>query len=180
MNAAIEAARAGDAGRGFAVVASEVRTLSGQSGETGRDIGKKVEAVTKAIQATIDAADNLVRTDDANLALLEQSVHSVTVRLSTEINELHDAGSRLHLLSQESETAISQIITKLQFQDRVCQILEHLQIDLNEIREVLLDDNNGDFDVTSWEQRFRERFTTDEEHAGRVETREADNSVTFF
>lgn len=180
LNAAIEAARAGDAGRGFAVVASEVRTLSGQSGETGRDIGKKVEAVTKAIQATIDAADNLVRTDDANLALLEQSVHSVTVRLSTEINELHDAGSRLHLLSQESETAISQIITKLQFQDRVCQILEHLQIDLNEIREVLLDDNNGDFDVTSWEQRFRERFTTDEEHAGRVETREADNSVTFF
>lgn len=64
-----------------------------------------------------------VETDDANLALLEQSVHSVTERLSTEINELHDAGSRLHLLSQESETAISQIITKLQFQDRVCQIL---------------------------------------------------------
>ena len=180
LNAAIEAARAGEAGRGFAVVASEVRTLSGQSGETGRDIGNKVEAVTKAIQATIDAADNLVRTDDANLALLEQSVHTVTERLSIEINELHDAGARLHLLSQESETAISQIITRLQFQDRVSQILEHLQVDLNEIRDIMLDDVKGEFDVASWEQRFRQRFTTAEEHAGRVETREADNSITFF
>ena len=180
LNAAIEAARAGDAGRGFAVVASEVRTLSGQSGETGREIGRKVEAVTLAIQATIDAAESLVRTDDANLTLLDQSVHAVTERLSMEINELHDAGSRLHLLSQESEAAISQIITKLQFQDRVSQILEHLQTDLHEVRNVLLDDINGDFDVVQWEQRFRQRFTTDEEHSGRVENRTTDDSVTFF
>ena len=180
LNAAIEAARAGDAGRGFAVVASEVRSLSGQSGETGREISRKVEAVTLAIQATIDAAESLVRTDDANLTLLDQSVHAVTERLSMEINELHEAGGRLHLLSQESEAAISQIITKLQFQDRVSQILEHLQADLHEIRNVLLDDINGDFDVTLWEQRSRQRFTTDEEHAGRVGNRTTDDSVTFF
>lgn len=180
LNAAIEAARAGEAGRGFAVVADEVRTLSGQSGETGRDIAKKVEAVTQAIQATINAADNLVRTDDDNLTLLDQAVTTVTARLSTEINELHDAGSRLHSLSQESATAISHIIVKLQFQDRVSQILEHLQTDLTEIRTMMIEELSGDFDLHHWEQRFRQRFTTDEEHQGRADTRIESNAVTFF
>ena len=180
LNAAIEAARAGEAGRGFAVVADEVRTLSGQSGETGRDIAKKVEAVTQAIQATIDAADNLVRTDDNNLTLLDQAVNTVTRRLSSEINELHDAGSRLHSLSEESATAISHIIVKLQFQDRVSQILEHLQTDLTEIRTMMIEELSGEFDLNHWEQRFRQRFTTDEEHHGRVNTRVETDSVTFF
>ena len=180
LNAAIEAARAGEAGRGFAVVADEVRTLSGQSGETGRDIAKKVEAVTQAIQATIDAADNLVRTDDNNLALLDQAVMTVTARLSTEINELHDAGSRLHSLSEESATAISHIIVKLQFQDRVSQILEHLQTDLTEIRTMMIEELSGEFDLHHWEQRFRQRFTTDEEHQGRINTRVESDAVTFF
>lgn len=180
LNAAIEAARAGEAGRGFAVVADEVRTLSGQSGETGRDIAKKVEAVTQAIQATIDAADNLVRTDDSNLCLLGEAVNTVTKRLSSEINELHDAGSRLHSLSEESATAISHIIVKLQFQDRVSQILEHLQTDLTEIRTMMIEELSGEFDLHHWEQRFRQRFTTDEEHQGRVITRVESDSVTFF
>jgi methyl-accepting chemotaxis protein len=180
LNAAIEAARAGDAGRGFAVVAAEVRTLSGQSGETGRDIAKKVEAVTQAIQATIDAADNLVRTDDTNLSLLDQTVTTVTQRLGLEINELHDAGSRLHLLSQESASAISHIIVKLQFQDRVSQILGHVQSDLDEIRNIMLEELSSDFNLQHWEQRFRQRFTTDEEHQGRINTQVETESVTFF
>ena len=61
LYAPIVAARAGEAGRGFAVVADEVRTLSGKSGETGRDIGKKIVAITAAIQATINAAEPLVQ-----------------------------------------------------------------------------------------------------------------------
>jgi len=52
LNAAIEAARAGEAGRGFAVVAGEVKTLSGKTSVSTREIGSLV----KAIQADIRAA----------------------------------------------------------------------------------------------------------------------------
>jgi methyl-accepting chemotaxis protein len=53
LNAAIEAARAGEAGRGFAVVADEVRRLANKTSETVRNAGGS----TKAIQTSMDAAD---------------------------------------------------------------------------------------------------------------------------
>jgi methyl-accepting chemotaxis protein len=178
LNAAIEAARAGEAGRGFAVVADEVRTLSGKSGETGRDIGKKIEAITAAIQATINAAERLVQHDESNLQLLDRSVNEVTERLGEEINLLHDAGHRLHLLSCETENNIEQIIIKLQFQDRVNQILHHLQTDIVNIAGTV-DDNLEQLDENNWKREFQKRFSTEEEYQGRI-SHTTNSDITFF
>lgn len=180
LNAAIEAARAGEAGRGFAVVADEVRRLSGASGETGRDIDHKVEAVTNAIKATIQAAENLTRTDEKNLALLDETAKHVIARLGEEVEELSEAGKRLCGLSVESEEAISQIMVKLQFQDRVCQILEHLQSDLMQVQSELMDMDEPNFDIERWESNFHQRFTTEEEHNGKVVRHAEPEAVTFF
>ena len=180
LNAAIEAARAGEAGRGFAVVADEVRRLSGQSGETGREIDQKVEAVTQAIRATIQAADNLAKTDEQNLQLLDGTTQQVFTELGSEIDLLHDAGLRLRELSLASEDAISQIMVKLQFQDRVSQILEHLESDMHQVQQELLDMDTLSFDAERWEQSFKQRFTTQEEREGRVAKQSAPESVTFF
>ena len=180
LNAAIEAARAGEAGRGFAVVADEVRRLSGQSGETGREIDQKVEAVTQAIRATIQAADNLAKTDEQNLQLLDGTTQQVITELGSEIDLLHDAGLRLRELSLASEDAINQIMVKLQFQDRVSQILEHLESDLHQVQQELLDMDTLSFDAERWEQSFKQRFTTQEEREGRVAKQSAPESVTFF
>lgn len=180
LNAAIEAARAGEAGRGFAVVADEVRRLSGASGETGRDIDQKVEAVTNAIKATIHAAENLTQTDEMNLALLDQTTQQVISRLGDEIDELSEAGTRLCSLSVESEEAISQIMVKLQFQDRVTQILEHLQSDLQQVQVELIEMEEPNFDAERWESNFRQRFTTEEEYKGQVVRNAEPEAVTFF
>lgn len=60
LNAAIEAARAGEQGRGFAVVADEVRKLAEQSGETATNIKDIIGRVTKAVDNLVDGSDNIL------------------------------------------------------------------------------------------------------------------------
>lgn len=57
LNAAIEAARAGEHGRGFAVVADEVRKLAEQSGAATREIGGLIELVRSNVTHTVSAID---------------------------------------------------------------------------------------------------------------------------
>ena len=55
LNAAIEAARAGEQGRGFAVVADEVRKLAERTSNATRDIGERIEGVRLEVGGMIDA-----------------------------------------------------------------------------------------------------------------------------
>ncbi|MDA8412136.1 MAG: HAMP domain-containing methyl-accepting chemotaxis protein [Treponema sp.] len=57
MNAAIEAAHAGDAGKGFAVVADEIRRLAEQATEKARDIGGDLDRVSASISTVRNASE---------------------------------------------------------------------------------------------------------------------------
>jgi len=58
LNAAIEAARAGEAGKGFAVVADEVRKLAEKSARNAKEIGDIVEGIQEDIAASVEAMMN--------------------------------------------------------------------------------------------------------------------------
>ena len=79
LNAAIEAARAGEAGRGFAVVADEVRKLAEKSSTAARDIG----AITRDVRSGISTGSQSVSDMSAKATELSGSGVEVTQALET-------------------------------------------------------------------------------------------------
>ncbi|MGN5171568.1 methyl-accepting chemotaxis protein [Aeromonas sp. 102P] len=77
LNAAIEAARAGEAGRGFAVVADEVRNLSRLSSETAQKMTDKVDTINTAIGRAFQIAENAAARDHASALNSEQTIEQV-------------------------------------------------------------------------------------------------------
>lgn len=81
LNAAIEAARAGEAGRGFAVVADEVRTLAGQTAEFSKEISQVVvknsELIAK-LRDSMNSVDELSTTSSSGISELSTGVAEIS------------------------------------------------------------------------------------------------------
>jgi methyl-accepting chemotaxis protein len=106
LNAAIEAARAGEQGRGFAVVADEVRTLASRTQDSTLDIQTMLEQLQSGVKSTVDAINESV--DLAN----------ETVSTSTEAG---DALSQINVAVKEITDMSIQVATAVEEQSCVIQ-----------------------------------------------------------
>jgi methyl-accepting chemotaxis protein len=126
LNAAIEAARAGEAGRGFAVVADEVRSLSNRSNQFSHEIRTHMESVYRSVH-TAEAAINDMASRDMNFALQSKTKVQGTMTEIQQVN--HRMGSTVAALSDiagEVEGDVRTAVTSLQFQDLASQLLSHI------------------------------------------------------
>lgn len=137
LNAAIEAARAGEAGRGFAVVADEVRKLSGETATAVSKINQGIVAVANSIEGQFK--DKLSQTKiEQERAVLEQFAGQLD-ELGQSYGELVSSQREVMQTiagnSQELSKLFMDAIASVQFQDVTRQQLEQVANALSRLDE---------------------------------------------
>lgn len=124
LNAAIEAARAGEAGKGFAVVADEVRALSTNSNNLNNKIKNVVEVSKKDISKAKEIVGEIA-SRDMNLALKhKESVDVMLDKLSNQNEFLNIKLQDVQEIVCNVEEGVAGVIRSLQFEDIASQLCE--------------------------------------------------------
>ena len=115
LNAAIEAARAGEAGRGFAVVADEVRKLAEKTMSATSEVGQKIRAIQQAASKNIGNVEQAARSVTEATGLADESGHVLEeiVKLANDcsmlITTIATAAEQQSATSDEITRAVSSI-----------------------------------------------------------------------
>ncbi len=136
LNAAIEAARAGEAGRGFAVVADEVRKLSQKSDAFSDEINGLTMEVKQSLEDATEVVNKIVSAD-MNIALSgKQQVTDMSESMAKIQQQSKVVIEQTEQASQHINVMINQAVTSLQFEDMCTQLSEHIIRRLDAVRNL--------------------------------------------
>ncbi|RUM50597.1 MAG: chemotaxis protein [Marinomonas sp.] len=137
LNAAIEAARAGEAGRGFAVVADEVRTLSNRSAGFSVAIQTQLQKIQNQVTELTKSMESLAAHDVTYIMESKRNMQKVLAHIVEKAESDAEVTSRLDGLAGSIENAIFGATRGLQFDDINRQNVEYTIETLNFISEHL-------------------------------------------
>lgn len=183
MNAAIEAAHAGESGRGFEVVAREVRNLSNAARETGKNIASRIELVHGSLRKIVSANEASAQRAEEALRDSQGRVNSVLGRFGELSGGLAGSADKLRQESRKIRGEVEDSLVQLQFQDRVGQILAQVR---DSIADAAESGGSGGLDeagVDDLLSRMTGSYTTQEQllnHHGNVPAQAAGQNVEFF
>jgi methyl-accepting chemotaxis protein len=192
LNAAIEAARAGEAGRGFAVVADEVRKLSTQSADTGAGIGRTVQTIETAMQQAQEQSRNMAKEQQEMLQESEQTAQTIISEFQNVTNTMQQDMVTMQQERRAIQNDVEQVLISLQFQDRVSQIIEHVSADMerfDDLSQTLISRGFDAVDIQTpeqWQAKLAASYTMLDQHnvhggtAPSNATVQETPSITFF
>ncbi len=113
VNAAIEAAKAGEFGKGFAVVAQEVKSLSEQSKNSTRQVNGILNEIQKATSSAVMATERGSKAVDSGVKLSEAAGSAIKA-LSENISNSSRAASQISASSRQQLSGIDQLAIALE------------------------------------------------------------------
>lgn len=112
LNAAIEAARAGEHGRGFAVVADEVRTLASSTSDATSKIQELVVALSTAAQKSVDSMTIATEKSKLNSEQANTAGEALNV-IQQQVDEISKMNNEISVTSNKQEEVTTQVINNV-------------------------------------------------------------------